>query len=357
MTFCADSTEGRICDCSPATDGKMLDLTKETVFITGGHGFLGRHVVRKLREMGCDVIAPTHEQCDLLNWRDDDFGNSLPWGIGASQPVVIHLAATCGGIGDNQARPADMALENMAMALNLIWNSEKRIKKLVCVGSVCAYPENTPCPFKEEDLHNGYPEPTNAPYGIAKRATWTLLDAYHRQYGLKCAYLIPANLYGPGDNFDLETSHVIPAMIRKFVEASETGGMLTLWGDGTPTRDFLYVEDAADAVIRAAECVDTPEPINVGTGIETSMDKLAYKVDFTVDLEASLEGKRWQWDNTKPNGQQRRVLDTTRAKERMGWEAKTGLMDGLRATVDWYRSTYRPVEIDPLLTSKAGIEG
>ena len=307
-----------------------LDLIKKRILVTGGTGFLGQHIMRKLNRV-CLHAKGIGREFDLRNL--DDTSQILS----EFRPdIIIHLAATCGGIGANRAAPAQMIHDNLMMGANLVsaCAATQHSIKIIAVGSVCSYPADTPVPFKESDLWNGYPEPTNAPYGIAKRVLWSLLDAYHRQYGLKCAYLIPANLYGPGDHFDLETSHVIPAMIRKFCEAEPRRAMVTLWGTGAPTRDFLYVEDCAEAIIRAAQRIDMPQPINLGTGVETSISFLAAQIGQFVGYDGPVE-----FDTSKPDGQQRRCLDTLRAKELLDWQANTPLSEGLRRTVEWAKNT------------------
>lgn len=335
-----------------------LDLKQQRVLITGGGGFLGRHVCAKLADMGVEMWAPSSDEMNCV-WLDgeDSYGigdRSLDTYFDRLRPtVVIHLAANCGGIGKNQAAPADMFHDNMLMGFNILEMCRIYSARLVLVGTVCSYPKHCHVPFKESDLWNGYPEETNAPYGIAKRALFEMARAYHQQYGLKVACLLPANLYGPGDNFDLETSHVIPAMIRKFVDENETkSGSVDLWGSGEATREFLYVEDAAEAVIRAAEIIDSSEPINIGTGQERSIHVLAKLIHAIVnkpdiDVRSGVwtheaervmfpHFTRMNWDISKPDGQPRRCLDTSRAKELMGWEAKTDLETGLRKTINWY---------------------
>jgi len=249
--------------------------------------------------------------------------------------VVVHLAAEVGGIGANMANPGRYFYANMAMALHLIEGARVHgVEKFVQAGTICAYPKFTPVPFREEDLWNGYPEETNAPYGIAKKAAMVMLDGYRRQYGLKSAYVLPVNLYGPWDNFDLHTSHVIPALIRKCIEAQRAGlDQITCWGTGAASREFLYVDDAADAFVRAAEVMDAPEPMNLGTGSEITIRDL-------VTLIARLCGfiGEIRWDASKPDGQPRRCLDTQRAAQRLGWRAQVGFEEGLRRTIEWYRS-------------------
>ncbi len=305
----------------------MLDLKQQRVLVTGGHGFLGRHVCAKLADMGVEMWAPSHDEVCL--GVEGETAKILEYSPG----VVIHLAAHCGGIGANAADPGGMFRENIEMGTDLIHLCGLYQINLVLLGTVCSYPKHCPVPFKESDLWNGYPEETNAPYGIAKRALFEMARAYHQQYGLKCACLLPANLYGPGDNFDLETSHVIPAMIRKFVEAKESGSPeIPLWGNGLASREFLFVEDAAEAIVKAAEVVDDPNPVNLGTGREIRIDELACFIQRATDHRLAW----FRWQDEKPNGQPRRCLDTSRAKQLLKWEAKTSLEDGLRKTIGWY---------------------
>jgi GDP-L-fucose synthase len=249
---------------------------------------------------------------------------------------VLHLAAEVGGIGANQMNPGRYFFANMAMALHLIEQARVRgLKKFVQVGTICAYPKFTPVPFREEELWNGYPEETNAPYGVAKKAAMVMLDGYQRQYGLKSAYLLPVNLYGPWDNFDLQTSHVIPALIRKCVTAiDEKRDEIVCWGTGSASREFLYVDDAAEGVIRAAEVMDEPTPVNLGTNMEITIKNL-------VELIAKLTGFNGKiaWDATKPDGQPRRCLDTSRAAKLLGWKAQVGFEEGLKRTIDWWRKS------------------
>jgi GDP-L-fucose synthase len=248
---------------------------------------------------------------------------------------VVHLAAEVGGIGANMANPGRFFYANMAMALHLIEGARVHgIEKFVQAGTICAYPKFTPVPFREEDLWNGYPEETNAPYGIAKKAAMVMLDGYRRQYGLKSAYVLPVNLYGPWDNFDLHTSHVIPALIRKCIEAQRAGlDHITCWGTGAASREFLYVDDAADGVVRAAEVMNEPEPLNLGTGSEITIRDLVTLIARLCDFKGEIA-----WDASKPDGQPRRCLDTQRAAQRLGWRAQVGFQEGLRSTIEWYRA-------------------
>jgi GDP-L-fucose synthase len=249
--------------------------------------------------------------------------------------VVLHLAAEVGGIGANQANPGRYFFANMAMALHLIEGARRHgLRKFVQVGTICAYPKHTPVPFQEGDLWNGYPEETNAPYGVAKKAALVMLDGYRRQYGLASAYLLPVNLYGPWDNFDPSTSHVIPALIRKCLEAVERGDeSITCWGTGAASREFLFVDDAAEGVVRAAEAMDEPVPINLGTGSEIAIRDLVALVASACGFQGGI-----LWDHSKPDGQPRRCVDASRARQLLGWQARTALADGLRETVQWYRA-------------------
>lgn len=308
----------------------MLDLTRHRIVVTGGAGFLGRHLCAKLRERGCrEVLVPEYPEYDFT--KEEDVARMYAT---MKPDIVIHLAAVVGGIGANRAHPGLFFYANMAMGLHLIEHARRnRIRKFVHTGTVCAYPKFAPVPFKEEDLWNGYPEETNAPYGIAKKALFVMLDGYKREYGLNSAVVVPVNLYGPGDNFDPESSHVIPALIRKCEEARESGAdHIVCWGTGSASREFLYVEDAAEGIIRAAERIDTPEPINLGTGREI-------KIKDLVELIARLCGFRGriEWDTSKPDGQPRRCLDTSRAKRLLDWQAQMDFEEGLRRTIAWYR--------------------
>lgn len=296
------------------------------IFVTGGSGFVGSHLVARLKSLGHDAWASTRSEVNLMS------ASSVAQRFRYAPVLdsVIHLAATVGGIGFNQANPVRCLNENLLMATNLFQAMESNPpKKFIALGSVCAYPKYTPTPFVEDDLWNGYPEETNAPYGLAKRILLAQCQAY-RQKGLNAIYLLPANMYGPGDHFDLENSHVIPALIRKCVEAKKTGGPITLWGSGEATRDFLYVEDCVDAIIQAMDGYDSGDPVNIGTGRETSIYEAACMIAEIVGVIP-----RFVFNSDKPDGQPRRVLDVTRAKE-FGFTAKTSLESGLRKTVEWY---------------------
>jgi len=311
-------------------NGAVRQLSGKTICVTGGAGFLGRAVCARLQSEGVgELFVPRSREYDLTHPEAVTrlFDDARP-------DVVVHLAAEVGGIGANEKRPGRFFYANMAMGLHLIEEARRRgIDKFVQVGTVCAYPERCPTPFDERDLWNGAPEPTNGPYGVAKRALGTMLDAYRREYAFNGVYLIPVNLYGPGDNFDLETSHVIPALIRKFFEAKLRGeSEVTCWGSGKVTREFLYVEDAAEAIVSACVLHDDPEPVNLGTGHEVAIRELAETIRELCGFSGSL-----RWDTSRPDGQPARRLRTARALERLGWRAKTGLTDGLRRTVTWWR--------------------
>jgi GDP-L-fucose synthase len=303
--------------------------TDKRVVVTGGAGFLGSFVVERLRDRGCnEITVPRSKEHDL---RDRDVIVSLYEKI--RPDVVIHLAAVVGGIGANKENPGRFFYDNAIMGVQLMEYARRcGVEKFVAVGSVCAYPKFTPVPFKEDDLWNGYPEETNAPYGLAKKMLLVQAQAYRAQYGFNAIYLLPVNLYGPGDNFDLDSSHVIPAMVRKCLEAKQAGKQeIVLWGDGTPTREFLYVEDAADGILLGAERYNGAQPVNLGSGQEISIRALAN----LIAEEAGFTGNIL-WDTTKPNGQPRRCLDVSRARELFGFEAKHSFRDGIRKTIAWF---------------------
>jgi GDP-L-fucose synthase len=298
------------------------------VVITGGAGFLGTHVAERLRAQGIEPFIPLIEDWDLT--RADDVERLF---VETEPELLIHLAAEVGGIGANQANPGRYWYANLVMGANILERSRLcGLQKLVLIGTICAYPKFAPIPFKEDDLWNGYPEETSAPYGIAKKTLLVGAQAYREQYGLDAIFLLPVNLYGPGDNFDLESSHVIPALIRKMVEAERSGAReVVLWGDGSPTREFLYVDDCAEAILLAAERYDGPDPVNLGTGSEISIRELAKLIGEVTGYEGKIV-----WDTSKPNGQPRRRLDTERAERVFGFHARTSLREGLERTVAWY---------------------
>jgi GDP-L-fucose synthase len=313
-----------------------MDLNGATVVVTGGTGFLGRHVGDVLEQAGAKVEPIGRTRYDLR--RRTEIERML---ADTRPDAVVHLAAVVGGIGANRAHPGRFLYENAIMGLELLEACRVTgVAKTVIAGTVCAYPKYTPVPFREERLWDGYPEETNAPYGLAKKLLLAQAQAYRAEYGTNVVYLLPVNLYGPGDNFDPETSHVIPAMIRKFLEAKRAGTLeVELWGDGSPTREFLYVEDAALAFRLALERYDGPEPINIGSEEETSIKDLAALIAEATDYHGKIA-----WDPTRPNGQPRRSLDTTRARRLLGFEAQVGLEEGVRRTVTWCKETdgYRP---------------
>jgi GDP-L-fucose synthase len=306
----------------------------KTVAVPGGAGFLGAEVVKRLEGAGASVFVPRSRDFDLTS---EDRVRAMY--EEARPDVVVHLAARVGGIGANQRSPGTFFYDNMMMGALLIEHARRRgLEKFVCVGTVCSYPKFATVPFREDDLWSGYPEETNAPYGIAKKALLVQLQAYRQEFGMRGIYLIPVNLYGPRDNFDPETSHVIPALIRKCVEATERGDdVIEVWGSGTPTREFLYVEDAADGIVAGGERYEGAEPVNLGTGREISIRDLA-------SLIAEFTGFRgsFAWNAARPDGQPRRALDVSRARDEFGWMARVPFEEGLEAPISWYRESRLP---------------
>jgi GDP-L-fucose synthase len=308
-----------------------MDLSGKKILLTGGAGFLGRHVAAALRARGCTrLCVPRSAEFDLT--READIERLLDW---EEPEVIVHLAARVGGIGANRANPGTFFYQNLLMGVQLVEHARKRgVERFVAVGTICSYPKFTPVPFREADLWNGYPEETNAPYGLAKKMLTVQLQAYRQQYGFNGVNLLVVNLYGPGDNFNLETSHVIPALIRKCQEAIDRGEKtLSVWGTGKPTREFLYVEDAARAVCLAAERLDTPDPVNVGTGKEVSIHDLVHLIAGKMGFQGDVV-----FQTDKPDGQPRRCLDVRRIKELLGFEAAVTLPEGLDRTIAWYRA-------------------
>lgn len=299
---------------------------EKKVLVTGGSGFLGSHLVNKLKKLGAKVFIPRSKNFDL---RDKSACSKVV----KNQDIVIHLAAKVGGIGFNMEHPGEMFYDNILMGVHLMEEARKAgVKKFVAIGTICAYPKFTPVPFKEKDLWSGYPEETNAPYGLAKKMLLVQAQAYRQQYGLNAIYLLPVNLYGPGDKFDPSVSHVIPALIKKIIDATNKGDKkIIVWGTGKPTREFLYVEDAVRGIILATEKYDKADPVNLGAGFEISIKDLVRLLCKIIGFKGKVV-----WDKSKPDGQPRRKLDTSKAWEEFGFEAKTDFKAGLRKTVKWY---------------------
>lgn len=307
----------------------MINLKDKKVIVTGGAGFLGRFVTKKLKDRNCkDIFIPKIEEYDLRNletikkmYRD------------AEADVVIHLAAVVGGIGANRENPGSFFYDNLIMGIQLMEQARLiGIEKFVALGTICAYPKYTKVPFKEEDLWNGYPEETNAPYGLAKKMSLVQSQAYRQQYGFNSIFLLPVNLYGPGDNFNPKSSHVIPALIKKFYDAKiNNQSEVVVWGTGKATREFLYVEDCAEAIVLATEKYDKPDPVNIGAGFEISIKDLAEKIRQIIGFKGKIV-----WDTTKPDGQPRRCLDTTKAEKEFGFKARVRFDEGLKKAIDWY---------------------
>jgi len=309
----------------------MLELNNKKILVTGGSGFLGKQVVSELIKAGAkeeNMTIPRSKDCDLTIWENCQQAVT-------GQNVIIHLAAHVGGIGLNQVKPAELFYDNLMMGTQLIHAAyQAGVEKFTCVGTICAYPKFTPVPFKEEDLWNGYPEETNAPYGIAKKALLVQLQSYRQQYDFNGIYLLPVNLYGPEDNFDPSSSHVIPALIRKVHEAQLRGDKeIPVWGDGSPTREFLYSTDAARGIVMGTQSYDQSDPINLGTNFEISIKDLTELICELMGFDGELI-----WQTDKPNGQPRRCLDTSKAKEAFGFTANMDLKQGLKNTIDWYRA-------------------
>ena len=306
-----------------------LDLTKKNICITGGAGFLGQHLIKSLEARGAKhIFVPKIEDYDLVH-----LGDVQRMLTDSDPDVIIHLAAHVGGIGANMARPAEFFYDNLMMGVQLMHESWKTgVEKFVAIGTICAYPKFTPVPFKEENLWEGYPEETNAPYGLAKKMLLVQSQAYRQQYGWNSIFLLPVNLYGPGDNFNPDSSHVIPALIRKCLEAKAEGAdHIVAWGDGSPTREFIYVTDAAQGIHLATERYDSSDPVNIGSSFEISIKDLLVKIARMTNYSGEIV-----WDTSKPNGQPRRKLDTTRAEKAFGFKASTDFDEGLQQTIDWY---------------------
>jgi GDP-L-fucose synthase len=306
----------------------MIDLSKSRICITGAHGFLGGYIYKELMyKYDIEASAPSSLDYDLRKecGISDMFSDFQP-------DIIIHCAAHAGGIGLNQQKPAELFYDNAIMGIQLMHEAYKTgVKKYVQIGTICEYPKFTPTPFKEENLWDGYPEETNAPYGIAKKSLLVMGQAYRQQYGFNVIHLLPVNLYGPGDNFKEESSHVIPALIKKIIDAKRTNGTVEIWGTASATREFLYVEDAAKAIVAATEQYDGADPVNIGSGKEISISELAAWIAEIVDFDGP-----WGNDSSKPDGQPERRLDTSRAFKKFGFKATTKLKDGLRKTIDWY---------------------
>ncbi len=307
-----------------------MNWSEKRICVTGGAGFLGTHLITELRSRGAtDIFIPKIEDYNLV-----DPAAVIRMLADSNPDVIIHLAAHVGGIGANREHPAEFFYDNLMMGVQLMHQAYlSGVEKFVAIGTVCAYPKFTPVPFNEDDLWDGYPEETNAPYGLAKKMLLVQSQAYREQYGFNSIFLLPVNLYGPGDNFNPRSSHVIPALIRKCIEARESGSdHIVVWGDGSPTREFIYVKDAARGIALAAECYNVSLPVNLGSGFEISIKALAEKITRMTGFEGDLV-----WDTSKPNGQPRRALDTSRAREKFGFEAQTDFEEGLQQTIDWYR--------------------
>ncbi len=309
-------------------------LENKKILVTGGAGFLGSHVVQKLLARGVSeetISSPSSEECDLRVWENCEQAVR-------GQEMVIHLAAKVGGIGFNREKPGELFYDNLMMGVQLMEAARRAgVRKFVAVGTICAYPKFTPVPFKEEDLWNGYPEETNAPYGLAKKMLLVQAQAYRAQYGMNAIYLLPVNLYGPGDDFDPKSSHVIPALVKKIADSHAQGkNFIEVWGSGAATREFLYVEDAAEAIVLAAERYNKGDPVNVGSGKEISIRDLVQLIARMMDFKGEI-----RWDPSKPDGQPRRMLEVSRAEREFGFKARTSLEEGLKKTIAWYANQSR----------------
>ena len=308
----------------------MINLKEKTIIVTGGAGFLGKFVIKNLKDRGCkNIFVPLIEEYDLRNIKD-----IKQMYQDAKADIVIHLAAVVGGIGANRENPGKFFYDNLIMGVQLIEEARiSGIEKFIALGTICAYPKFTPVPFKEEDLWTGYPEETNAPYGLAKKMLLVQSQAYRQQYDFNSIFLLPVNLYGPGDNFDPSSSHVIPALIKKFYDAKKNGDPeVVVWGTGRATREFLYVSDCAEGIVLATEFYDKSDPVNLGAGFEISILDLAAKIKKIMGFNGNIV-----WDSSKPDGQPRRCLDTARAKEEFNFTAQTGFEEGLGETIEWYQ--------------------
>jgi len=309
----------------------MINLKSKAILVTGGHGFLGHFLVKRLKQLGCkNVFLPRSKDYDLVQM---EFVRKVYQD--AKPDIVIHLAAKVGGIGVNRTHPGEFFYDNLLMGAQMMEvGRQVGIDKFVAIGTICSYPKFTPVPFKEENLWNGYPDETNAPYGLAKKMLLVQSQAYRQQYGFNSIFLLLVNLYGPGDNFDPSTSHVIPALIKKFIDAQKKSGAreITVWGSGSPTREFLYVEDAVEGIVLATQKYNKSDPVNIGAGFEISIKELVYLITELTGFKGKII-----WDSTKPEGQPRRCLDTKKAYKEFGFKAKTDFKDGLKTMIEWYR--------------------
>lgn len=308
-----------------------MDLKNKRILVTGGAGFVGQHLAKAVQRRGVppeNISSPRRSELDFRLW--DHCQRAV-----ANQDIVIHLAAVVGGIGINREKPGEFFYDNLIMGAQLMEAARlANAEKFVAIGTICAYPKFTPVPFQECNLWDGYPEETNAPYGLAKKMLLVQAQAYRQQYGFNAIYLLPVNLYGPGDNFDPRSSHVIPALIKKCIDAMENGeDHIIVWGDGSPTREFLYVQDCAEGIVLATERYEKPDPVNLGSGMEISIKDLAHLIADLVGFEGEI-----RWDTTQPNGQPRRCLDVSRAEQEFGFRAHTSFQEGLRQTIEWYRA-------------------